>query len=86
MNWQKRAALERVMEVLSQNIKRLPAELSRRYPAVPWQTLVQLGEQVSANTDAIDYASLWKTAAKESPGLVTTVRQILEDLKTAKPS
>ena len=86
MNWQKRAAFERVMEVLGQNIKRLPAELSQRHPAVPWQTWVNLGEQVSTSTDGIDYATLWKTAGKETPGLLTTVRQILEDLKTAKPS
>jgi uncharacterized protein with HEPN domain len=31
-NWQKRAAFERVMEVLGEAVKRLPATLTVRYP------------------------------------------------------
>jgi len=85
MNWQKRAAFERVLEVLGQNIKRLPADLVQHHPSLPWQTWVNAGDQVSTSTDGIDYASLWKTAAKESPGLLTAVRQMLADLKTTPP-
>ena len=36
-DWRKRAALERVMEVLGEAVKRLPPELTRRYPMVDWR-------------------------------------------------
>jgi len=82
MNWQKRAAFERVMEVLGQSVQRLPADLRQRHPSVPWQTLIDLGNQISASHDGIDYASLWKIASKEAPGLLATVRHLLEELPT----
>jgi uncharacterized protein with HEPN domain len=36
-DWQKRAAFERVMEILGEAVKRLPPELTARYPAVDWR-------------------------------------------------
>ena len=36
-DWQKRAAFERIMEVLGEAVKRLPPELTARYPAVDWR-------------------------------------------------
>ena len=81
-DWQKRAAFERVMEVLGQSVQRLPADLRQRHPSVPWQTLIDLGNQISASHDGIDYASLWKIASKEAPGLLATVRHLLEELPT----
>ena len=36
-DWQKRAAFERVMEVLGEAVKRLPPDLCQRHPTVPWK-------------------------------------------------
>lgn len=86
MNWQKRAAFERVLAVLGQNIKRLPADLCQNYPAVSWQKWVNWSDHITATHDGLDYASLWRSANQETPGLITTVRQILADLKAKPPA
>jgi uncharacterized protein with HEPN domain len=79
-DWQKRAAFERVMEVLGEAVKRLPPELCRRYPAVQWKLIAGMRDRVSHGYDAIDYATLWDTVRDDVPGLLATVEQMLKDL------
>jgi uncharacterized protein with HEPN domain len=79
-DWQKRAAFERVMEVLGEAVKRLPPELCERYPAVPWKLITGMRDRVSHGYDAIDYTTLWDTVRDDVPGVLATVDQMLEDL------
>jgi uncharacterized protein with HEPN domain len=79
--WQKRAAFERVMEVLGEAVKRLPPELSQRYPAVQWKLIAGMRDRVSHGYDAIDYATLWDTVHDDVPGLLVTVEQMLKELE-----
>lgn len=51
-DWQKRAAFERVMEVLGEGVKRLPTELTARYPAVDWRSIAGMRDRVSHGYDA----------------------------------
>jgi uncharacterized protein with HEPN domain len=55
-DWQKRAAFECIMEVLGEAVKRLPPELTARYPAVDWRGIAGMRDRVSHGYDAIDYS------------------------------
>jgi uncharacterized protein with HEPN domain len=79
-DWQKRAAFERVMEVLGEAVKRLPPELTRQYPAVDWRGIAGMRDWVSHGYDGIDYDLLWQAVEKRVPGLLVTVGQMLKDL------
>lgn len=79
-DWQKRAAFERVMEVLGEAVKRLPRELTASYPAVDWRGIAGMRDRVSHGYDAIDYDLLWQAVETRVSGLLTTVEQMLEDL------
>jgi uncharacterized protein with HEPN domain len=79
-DWQKRAAFERVMEVLGEAVKRLPPELTRRYPAVDWRGIAGMRDRVSHGYDGIDYILLWQAVETLVPGLLVTVEQMLKDL------
>ncbi len=81
MDWHKRLAFERVMEVLGEAVKRLPPELCQRYPAVPWKLIAGMRDRVSHGYDAIDHATLWDTVRDDGPGLLATVKQMLKDLE-----
>jgi uncharacterized protein with HEPN domain len=79
-DWQKRAAFERTMEVLGEAVKRLPADLTARYPAVDWRGIAGMRDRVSHGYDAIDHGLLWSAVELRVPGLITTVEQMLKDL------
>lgn len=79
-DWQKRAAFERVMEVLGEAVKRPPPELTARYPAVDWRGIAGMRDRVSHGYDAIDYGLRWQAVETRVPGLLSTVQQMLDDL------
>ena len=79
-DWQKRAAFERVMEVLGEAVKRLSPELTAKYPAVDWRGIAGMRDRVSHGYDTIDYGLLWQAVETRVPGLLATVEQMLKDL------
>ena len=80
-DWQKRAAFERVMEVLGEAVKRLPAELTARYPSVDWRGIAGMRDRVSHGYDAIDYDLLWQAVETQVPQLIGVVQQMIEQLE-----
>jgi uncharacterized protein with HEPN domain len=80
-DWQKRAAFERVMEVMGEAVKRLPPELTARYPTVDWRGIAGMRDRVSHGYDAVDYGLLWQSVETRVPGLLATVEQMLRDLE-----
>lgn len=80
-DWQKCAAFERVMEVLGEAVKRLPSDLTARYPAVDWRGIAGMRDRVSHGYDAIDYELLWNAVKTCVPELITTVERMLQDLE-----
>jgi uncharacterized protein with HEPN domain len=67
-DWQKRAAFERVMEVLGEAVKRLPPELTARYPAVDWRGVAGMRDRVSHGYDAIVMACCGSRWRRGFPG------------------
>jgi uncharacterized protein with HEPN domain len=79
-DWQKRAAFERVMEILGEAVKRLPPDLTARYSAVDWRGIAGMRDWISHGYDAVDYGMLWQAVQKDVPPLLATIEQMLKDL------
>jgi len=84
-DWQKCLALERALEILGEAVKRLPIELCERYPSVPWKLMAGMRDRMAHGYDAVDYETLWYTGRKDMPPLLSTVEQILLELKKEEP-
>jgi uncharacterized protein with HEPN domain len=78
-DWQKCLAFERAMEVLGEAVKRLPPELTARYPAVDWRGIAGMRDRVSHGYDSVDYELLWQAVQNRIPGLLAVVDQMLSD-------
>lgn len=80
-DWHKRLAFERVMEVLGEAVKRLPAEMTAQYPAVDWRGIAGMRDRVSHGYDGIDYGLLWQAVELRVPGLLATVEKMLAEME-----
>ena len=72
-------ALERVLEIVGEAVKRLPPELLERYPAVPWKLVAGMRDRLSHGYDEIRHDVLWNTVRQDIPILLATVEQMLSD-------
>ncbi|MEO5802855.1 MAG: HepT-like ribonuclease domain-containing protein [Verrucomicrobiota bacterium] len=79
-DWRLAFALERVMEVLGEAVRRLPPEIFNRYPSVNWKAILGMRNRVSHGYDSIDYEVLWNAARDQVPALILTAKEILRDL------
>jgi uncharacterized protein with HEPN domain len=79
-DWQATAALERLIEIMGEGVKRLPMDLRSRYPAVPWKEITGTRDHLSHGYDDVDYQVLWDAVQKDVPTLLYTVGQMLKDL------
>jgi uncharacterized protein with HEPN domain len=80
-DWRLTSAFEREMEVLGEAVKRLPPELTARYPAIPWKAIAGTRDHLSHGYDSTDYQILWTAAQRDVPELIRTVEQMVRDLK-----
>ena len=79
-DWQAVAALERLLEIMGEGVKRLPMDLRSRYPSVPWKEFAGMRDKVSHGYDDVNYQVLWDAAQKDVPALLLTIEQMLKDL------
>ena len=79
-NWRHASILERQLECIGESVKRLPAELRERYPAVPWRKVAGMRDYICHGYDDLDYQVLWDAAQLHVPLLMETAAQMLADL------
>ncbi|MGH9625587.1 MAG: HepT-like ribonuclease domain-containing protein [Bryobacteraceae bacterium] len=82
-NWPDALAFERTMEVLGEAVKRLPEDLVRRYPQVPWHLVAGMRDKISHGYDTVDYQLLWDTVKNDLPTLSATADTMLRELDRA---
>ena len=62
---------------LGEAARHIPDELRARYPAVPWEELIDTGEDVIVRYDDIDVAAVWRVVREQIPMLVPILRDML---------
>ncbi len=79
-NWRDALAFERAMEVIGEAVKRLPEELTRRYPQVPWRLVAGMRDKISHGYDTVDYQLLWDAVRNDLATLSAAAQAMLREL------
>jgi uncharacterized protein with HEPN domain len=70
----------RQIEIIGEATKRLPAELRRQYPHVPWQDMAGMRDKLIHNYFGVDVDKVWLTAIEDLPVLKIEIEKILAKL------
>lgn len=82
-SWRDALAFERAMEVLGEAVKRLPDEITQRYPQVPWRLVAGMRDKISHGYDTVDYQLLWDAVQNDLPILSATAEIMQRELDKA---
>lgn len=70
----------RQIEIIGEATKRLPTELRRQYPKVPWQDMAGMRDKLIHNYFGVDVEKVWLTAIEDLPVLKIEIEKILAQL------
>ncbi len=72
-------SLVRLMEVLGEASRRVPADFRSRYPNVPWRHTSDLRNRLIHAYDEINFDTLWEIIRDEVPPLIEQLEAILDE-------
>lgn len=81
-DWRSMAALERLIEVVGEAVKRLPLEIRDQYPAVPWKEIAGTRDHLIHGYDDVEPQILWDAVQQDVPSLITTVDKMIRDIES----
>jgi uncharacterized protein with HEPN domain len=73
-------AFERVMELVGECTKRVPADLREQYPDVPWRQVAGMRDVISHAYEDVSHEILWDALHLHFPALRDRVAVMLHDL------
>ncbi len=76
-DWKGTAALERFIEVIGEGVKRLPDELKKQHPNIPWKEIAGTRDHLIHGYDIVDHHVLWDAVQMDIPKLLEAIDQLL---------
>jgi len=70
-------AVVRALEIIGEAAKRLPEELRRRNPDIPWKGMAGMRDRIIHGYDNVDYQIVWEVVKRDIPQIRPKLEQIL---------
>ncbi|TET32276.1 MAG: DUF86 domain-containing protein [Planctomycetota bacterium] len=70
-------ALVRLLEIVGEAAAGVTPQERERFPAVPWQDIVGLRNQLIHGYDSVDFDILWAILQKDIPPLIAALEKIV---------
>jgi uncharacterized protein with HEPN domain len=74
-----RLAVERLLEIVCEASKYIPADTKAGEPDIPWQKIADFGNRLRHAYHSIDAAIVWQIATEDLEPLKNLVEQIVRD-------
>ena len=72
-------ALVQLIEIVGEAASRIPEEMRKTYPSIPWQLAADMRNKLIHGYDVIEYAIVHDTVKEDLPALVERLDAILGD-------
>ncbi len=74
-------AVIRCFEVIGEAVKKIPEEIKKRYPEIPWKKMAGMRDKLIHEYFGVDYETLWKTIKEKLPELKPGLDEIRKTMK-----
>ena len=71
-------AVIRALEIIGEAVKQLPAEITSRYPDIPWQEITGMRDKLIHHYYGVDLEVVWITINEDLESLQSAVQDILD--------
>lgn len=72
-------AVVRALEIIGGATKRLPMEVRKKYPEIPWRGMAGMRDRIIHGYDRVDLHIVWDVVKRDIPDLKPKVQRILQD-------
>jgi uncharacterized protein with HEPN domain len=72
-------AVIRAIEIIGEASKRIPDDIRRRYPSIPWREMTGMRDKLIHNYSTVNLDVVWKTVVDDLPALEPLIRAALHD-------
>lgn len=76
-DWEKQWLVERGIEIISEASRRLPEDMKKRRPLIPWSKVAGIGNVLRHNYEHVSAPILWSLVRTELPVLEQACREEL---------
>ncbi len=74
--WHIRRAVERGIEIISEASRRIPDELKREHPRIPWHEIAAIGNLLRHEYQRVDDRIMWRVVERYLPELEGAAREM----------
>ncbi len=78
------SAVIRKFEVIGEATRHIPQMIRKKYPDIPWKTMVGFRDKIIHFYFGIKYDIVWETIKSKLPELKEKIRRVFEDLEKEK--
>jgi len=70
-------AVVRALEIIGEAAKRLPEDLRKRYPDIPWKGMSGMRDRIIHGYDNVDLQIVWDVVKRDIPQIKPKIERIL---------
>jgi len=71
-------AVIRAIEIIGEAAKKIPDEIKRDYPQIPWKEMAGMRDKLIHEYSGVDLKRVWDTVKKDIPNLKSLFEKILK--------
>jgi uncharacterized protein with HEPN domain len=68
----------RLLEIIGEAASRVPKEEQARYADISWSEIISLRNRLIHGYDTVDFDILWQIVSQDLPGLIESLRKVLD--------
>jgi uncharacterized protein with HEPN domain len=74
-----RAGVERLIEIVCEPTRRIPDEIKKTEPAIPWQKVLDFGNRLRHAYHVVDPAIVWQVVTNDLPAMKGFAQRIIAE-------